>query len=492
MHGNVSRLADILSQLGLTSRHLAEILNVHYSLVSKWLNNKRPLKYNSAYLKNLVEVLISIDTPRNVSTVRAILRETYPDADLSTPEKVAVYLLNYLASDDPDARLNSIEEVDPRQVYARAKIDIYRKFSGRRDALMRLLDTAIALSPGQELMLFSEETLSWHIDDEAFRREWLEKHKEILHLGNRVTMLHTVDRQEEHLLHTITQWLPLHLTGMTTAYYLPEYSDSIFKPSLSILRNRAVMSGITATGFSDMLYTYYTSAPHFVREAELMFDGLLANSRPLFEKLERDNITRNMLDAAYRKDNSYNFSGLPLKLALDSEDFSGVLRENEISGEQYDRCTAFFSKYQDVLLDTMETAFTRQILDLAVLERGVSEGSAVSEFNWITEKNLFVSPRYFKRGLRGLVERLQRNPKFSIALVNDYALPHVRKVSLLIKENTITIANSRAEKTPCPLVIKEPSIIHTFFKYFSHYWDSIPRIQRDRENVVHRLNHLAE
>jgi hypothetical protein len=481
-----------MGQLGLTSRHLAEMLNVHYSLVSKWLNNKRPLKYNSLHLKSVVNVLVSVENSRKSSILRAILREAYPGTDLSTDEKIAAYLSNYLASDNREIfERDLIDSIDPRRVSGRAKVDIYQKNTGRRDALMRLLDTAIALAPGQELLLFSEESPAWYIDDENFRSAWLEKYKEILRRGTRVTMIHTVDRQENHLLFMIAQWLPLHLTGKTKAFYYPTYSNSIFKPSLSILRNQVAMFGMTVLNLSDTLYTYYSSAPSLVKHFELLFEGLLANSRPLFEKVGGGNITQNILNAAQHRDIGYNFSGLPLALALDGEDFCAVLRENAVNDEKYTQCMDFFLKYRDFLRETTAVSPMKQILDFTVLEEGVCRGSTVNDFNWIAGGNLFVSPQYFRRGLSGLARRLKETPNFSLALIDDYAMPHLRNVSLHVKENTIVVADSCMEKTLCPLIIKEPTIIQAFFKYFAHYWDSIPRIQRDRENVFRRLEQLG-
>jgi hypothetical protein len=490
--GDVSHLYDVISQLGLTSRDLAKIVNVHYSLVSKWLNNKRPLKYNSPHLKNLVGALLSVDNPQHHATLKNILRETYPEADLSTREKMEVYLSSFLTSDRPrHEEMNLLVEINPGNVYARAKVDIYRKNSGRREALIRLLDTAIALSPGQELMLFSEESMAWHMEDLNFRELWLEKHMDVLRRESHVIMVHTVDRQASSLLHTITQWLPLHLTGKTTAYYRPEYSNSVFKPSLSILRGHAAMSGITADGFSDALYTYYSSDPHIVRQFEVMFAGLLANCRTMFEKLDEDNITSNMLGAAGRRESGYNFSGLPVNLSLDQESFCELLMENGISGERRGKCIDFFIKHRESLLATLTTCSLNQMLDLSVMEQAVFEGSNISEFNWIAGGNLTISPKYFKKGILGLVKLLSENSNFSLALISEYPFPHVRNVALSIKENTIAVANSRVHDTPCPLIMKEPTIVRTFYQYFERLWSSIPRIQRDRESVIRRLNQLA-
>jgi hypothetical protein len=483
----------VLAQMELTSRDLAEVLNVHYSLVSKWLNNKRPLKYNSLHLKNLVDALISIDSPHKGVTLKTIMREAYPEADLTASEKIAVYLSSYLASDNPQNRdRNLLDNIDPGRVLAKAKMDIYRKNSGRRDALMRLLDTAILLSPGQELLLFSEETPSWHMEDDDFRKLWLEKHKDILRLNNHVTMVHTVDRQAPHLLHTITQWLPLHLTGKTTALYHQEYSNSIFKPTLSILCNRAVLSGMTAEGFSDSLYTYYSSDPHLVGQFELFFAGLLANCRPMFEKTGEESATQNILSDAQRNDDSYAFSFLPLKMVIDIETFCEFLRENGVTGGKYDRCVSFFLKYRESFLNSLAVCETRQIMDISTIEQNMKEGISISEFNWIVGGNLTVTPKYFRRGLQGLIKLLEGNKNFSLALITEFALPHVKNVTLSVKENVTAIANSRVQGTQYPLIMKEPTVVRTFYQYFERYWSSIPRIQRERTNVIRRLEQLVK
>jgi hypothetical protein len=220
----------------------------------------------------------------------------------------------------------------------------------------------------------------------------LEKNREVLRRGNRIIMLHTVDRQPMQLLYSITQWLPLHLTGKTIAYYYPEYSNSIFKPSISLIRNHAVMTGMTVDGYSETLFTYYSSDPNLVKHFEILFRGLLAVCHPLYER-ECGNITQKLLESAARHEPSYSFSPLPLTLALDIATFSEVLRENGISGEKYGQSVDFFQK-QKALLTALEKCAMYQILNLSMLERGVTEGIRSSELNWIIGSNLFVSAEY--------------------------------------------------------------------------------------------------
>ncbi len=87
MKEKASHLSEILSRFGLKNKDLADMLNVHYSLVSKWLNNKRPIRYNSEHLRKLTEVLISLDGPNHLANLRMVLLDNYPEADLRAQGK---------------------------------------------------------------------------------------------------------------------------------------------------------------------------------------------------------------------------------------------------------------------------------------------------------------------------------------------------------------------------------------------------------------------
>jgi hypothetical protein len=199
-----------------------------------------------------------------------------------------------------------------------------------------------------------------------------------------------------------------------------------------------------------------------------------------------------MLAAAERKADSYNFSGLPVNLALSMESFGEVLAENNVTGDKFERCMNFFLMHKEKLFSSMTNCAMNQMLDIYVMEQGVREGSPISGFNWIVGGNLMISPNHFKQGLLELTRLLRENKNFSLALIDDYALPHVRSVSLQIKENTIAVANSRVEGTPCPMIMKEPTIVQAFYQYFKRYWSSIPRIQREKSSVINRLEQLAD
>jgi hypothetical protein len=68
----------------------------------------------------------------------------------------------------------------------------------------------------------------------------------------------------------------------------------------------------------------------------------------------------------------------------------------------------------------------------------------------------------------------------------------VQEISLYIKKHTVTAVNSCVDGTPCPLIMQESTIVHAFYQYFDHYWESISRIQREREGVLNQLSQLVQ
>lgn len=489
---DLTNLGLILSALRLTSRNLAEMLNVHYSLVSKWLNRKRPLRQNTDYMKRIVDIILNIDTPNRYAVVRSLLLDVYPDADLSGRENIAVYLSSFLSTEAPTAAdIDKWDMPDYSKISSRFKVDVYLKEAGRQSGLLRLIDSALTLSPNQELLLYGRESMGWQMDYPEFQKHWLQKHMEVLRKGNKLTILHTVDRPPEELLFSLMHWIPLHLTRRTEAYYLPDYTDSTLRTSITVLRGRAAIAGVSADGFDGEMASYYTTDPGAVKRMENCFFALRQNSVPLFISPEGEQATTMALDMSIRKYDSFVYSSLPLQYGLESTDYGRLLKENNIEGEDYARCMIFFEQDKSHLFSVLDTRQTQVFLLKEMLESGLSEGVYVSGFNWIAGRCLFIPPDLVRVALQGYCKTLEHYPDFSVALLDSPPLPHMPQVNLIVKENTAVLANAIWPEVPGPLFIREPTIVMAFYRYFEKILRSIPKISRNKQYTVTRLQELA-
>ncbi len=486
-------LARLLSSMELTSRDLAEMLHVHYSLVSKWLHQKRPLKQNSDHLKNLVSIVMSLDEPNHYSTIQSILTDTYPGVDFGRKENLRVYLSSFITADnDTPPGKEWWDSSNPRKIDHSAKLDVYVNDQGRQAALMRLLDSAAVLAPRQELMFFSDEAANWLLDYPDFKALWYAKHGEQLDLGNRTTIIHTINQQPSTIVHSITQWLPFHLMGRTKAYYFPRYFDNTFHYSLMVLKEHAAVMGLTAGSLPEPTGTYYSTDNLIVKQAEAMFERILDQSKPLFEELsaERNYIRHHEL--TQKKDDSYLYLYMPLELGLCDEDLGMLLRQNGIAGEGFDSSMSFFRDQRERLLNTLDTSTRRLIVNTEQLERNYMKGVPFEGFNLMTGEQILIFPEYIKKLLHGYAEVINSFDNLSIALVDDDLIADMPKIRLIIKKHSHIIASNVSPEISSPHIMKEPTLVMSFFTYFDDFWKSIPLICRDRDAVIGRLRKLCD
>lgn len=488
-----TNLETLMRAMRINSRSLSEMLNVHYSLVSKWLNGKRPLKQNSAYLKQIVEIMLNLDKPNNFSTIKLILSECYPAEDINFRDNMAVYLSHYLATDNPAAaNTASWDAVDRSKISHRCKLDVYMNASGRQSALFRLLDSALALPGGQEILVYGRESVKWRTSKNSF--DYLSilqaKQLETLKKGNHFTVLHTMDRGDDELVQNILHWVPIHLTGKTRALYIPEYTDSPIKTSVTILKGKSVMFGISSDSQSSMLTTYYSTDMPVVNKAEEYFDSLRAGSIPLFENGSSEDTTNLSLQLSARSGNSFQYCTLPFQFCFGSCDFRRLFMENKIESDVFSNAMTFCELDQKRLLSSLDSRSTRLLIPYTQLEKALDEGARVSYCNWLTGKSLYVSPDMVRLICRRLCRALDSTPNLSVALVRDFPLENARNLTLLTKENFAFLVNMASDDVPGPLIIKEPTIVMSLYHYIDKVWRATPKIHKEKESVIQILQKL--
>jgi hypothetical protein len=173
-------------------------------------------------------------------------------------------------------------------------------------------------------------------------------------------------------------------------------------------------------------------------------------------------------------------------------DFDHFLEENGVESEVYANCMIFFERDKSALLSVLDSKETHVFLLKETLEKGLGEGVYVSGFNWLAGgRRLVVTPSMMRKALRGYCETLERYENFSVALLDEPPLTYMPLTSLIVKENVAVLANAIWPDVPGPLVIREPTIIMAFYKYFEKFWRTTPKISRDKKFTINRLLDLA-
>jgi hypothetical protein len=159
----------------------------------------------------------------------------------------------------------------------------YYGIEGKRNAVIRFLSAVLKEDAPQTLLLFSEEEISWLYEDNEFAKKWAALLINVLMKGNRIKIIHSVNRNLNELLQAIAKWIPVYASGAIEPYYYPKIRDGLFQRTLFIApETAAVISNSVKQQTADML-NIYIDDKNAVSALTKDFDNLLHTCKPLMQ-----------------------------------------------------------------------------------------------------------------------------------------------------------------------------------------------------------------
>lgn len=308
------RLDFLLRLTNVSSSALARAISYDQSYISKLRSGKRKLPRNREFFDLAVPYLAK---NLNTEQQRRMFSEVILDGN-PAPEKrqqVEKLLMQWLCAEDgadgdsvyrllldassltrgrlKAAAAHPVPRVgepaaasDPASVGA---LPFYGN-EGKRSAVELFLSRLCATGKAHSLLLYSDEDMSWLYEDEAFARRWSALLAELLQLGGRIKMIHTVSRNVTEMLEAVQKWMPLYLTGRIEPYFCPRLRDGVYRRSLFVARGHsALVSNSVMTGTEGMVNLLFDE-PRVVAAFESEFENYFTLCRPLMQvyRSERD------------------------------------------------------------------------------------------------------------------------------------------------------------------------------------------------------------
>ena len=489
---NMSQLGLIMDTFGVTGRELGDLLHVDYSLVSKWRTGKR--KITAQYLEKIVEYFLTLDSRSNYKRISDILKKYYPHVTLDSLVVMRELLSKWLMDSRKfAANEHSYYQLDS-DTYS-VQFEVYKNNTGRRKAIIRFLDFVMSLPPGQEILLLTQEEVTWLIEDKNFLTFWRNSLKEIIKKGHHITIIHTVDRQLDFLFPFLTEWIPLHITGKTTSRYFPKYVDKMFDRTMFIIKDQAVLASMKANNFSKVSYTFLYTDPFTVQEFQARFEALYSSSADLFKFYtieEVEDLEKIILEAEQIPGNCYIYSALPALEIMSQPLLYEILVANNFEQKEIRNYMSYHRFLRKMLAGQAEKCFYRQIIDILQLERAIKHNN-ITLYN--PGKPINIPVKLFIQYLEELIQLIDQYPQYEIALVTEQPIPSLEKISVKIKQNAFVAASTvygyngyNVNKNS--LYSNEMTIINAFYEYMDNIWNEIPRIQRDKKWVGENLANL--
>ena len=187
-------------------------------------------------------------------------------------------------------------------------ISAFYGVEGKRSAVIQFLSAALAAKEPSTLLLFSDEPTDWMTADREFADKWAKLMAAILARGSCITIIHTISRDLDEMLHAITQWMPLYMSGSIEPYFYPKKRDGIFKRTLFIAPGIAAVASSSVGSSCEQAVNLLFGDKSAIAAHEHEYRQYLALCKPLmriFTARDKDTCFETMLEFEHEKSDAF-------------------------------------------------------------------------------------------------------------------------------------------------------------------------------------------
>ncbi len=494
-----SRLALLIQMLGITGNDLANSLGIDPSLISKWKHNRRRVPGRSDTMRHIADYLLTIDEEQDGRALKPLLTALSKGKQPAHDEAVDLLTQWLMESNQadwfPDVENSTQVRLDQNSYVC--QMEVFRGLAGRRIATLRFLDKIMALPADRQLLLMTQEDISWVDSDPDFREQFKKRLDAWVSTGHQLEVIHWIDRKPEHLNSIVQHWLPLHLDSQVNAWYYPVYEDLHLPFTLIVVPGYLALEGSMTNWAPEDYHTLLFSDQATVRQCEWMFRKIQKDCTLLVENYqprETQQIINRFAESWQQVGNKVISlqSNLPLTLGLPREKLDQVLIDNHFDSSSRERLLQLWFTYGCSCHPGRPAGNrVRLIHHYEASEKILSQQEYTDELlSSLAGKTVKVKVQYYRDMLLTMAQAVKEDDSYEIALARSDIFNRSVWPNYLVVSNTfLTVWGSKAGQNQ--LFAREATLVHAFEHYFNERWQQIPRINRDRQIVADQLIELA-
>ena len=483
-----------MDNFAISGKDLSSLLHIDSSLVSKWRSGKRSLKPNSVYTTLIIKHVMALDNNNQYAKIRMMLSQEYVSIFKSSEHEIALFLKDWLTSSKEirESKRDYFEEI--RNLRGASLLTSYTMSgsNGRRQAVQFFLKYAQHLSPGAEIWYYSTENSKWFFENNEFLSEWLMRCTSLLSEDNKIRIIHPLVSSYESLTSTLLTWMPLHMTGRTTAYFVPKNKDEELLYTFYLIKDHLALYNWSTRQPMRELNTYITHEAQFVKDIEVILQNHFAQSTRIFEYFSyetKDDYINSLISYMEKDANEYHWSPAVLICGLSEELLREILSENEFAGDELEATLEKLTLIS-LLGNKSQHCF---IIDLEGLREWLLKDTvALNEMSFTVGRTITIRHGLFLRLLTEALDVIGKNERMKMCLAHTDQLRRLGHVEVIAKDNTRIHFSSTLEEKPRVLVAREPTVVTAIYSYFEELWNTTPYISKNKEYVTKQITKLID
>ena len=484
-----SRLDQLLKVFGVSGKDLSKIIHVDEALISKWRRGKRALKSGSVSAEKIAEYFISIDRQNNFSKLKKLLSVNYKDTPFSSESEISVYLKTWLSGlgggEDEDIAFESLRNNPDVAITISYH---FKKNSGRRAAVRFFNEYAETHQNSTEIVIFTTEDGSWFYEDDEFRANWKEQYFTLLNMGMIVKIIHPVNRSYHDTANSIVSWLPLHLTGKTADYYIPNYTDDPIHYTYFLIPGQLVLIGSSSKNYTKNIDTWITNDEKVLSNSSKIMQEYLNRSKPLFSRYymdSREQYTNELIGIIQRRNTRFFYSTIPQYVPLSDELLEEIFIQSNLNLEE-GAIKKSIETYKLLARLNMNIP-SRYIISLQSLKHSLlCDKIELHIMSYLSGFEVIINQELYRKIVKESFKSIEDKSFVEIGLFID-ANDDFEDISVLAQENTGVQFFGNRISHPFVMILHETTFIVAVMEHIKTIWKGIPAIMKDKEYIYQQI-----
>ncbi len=489
-----SHLGMLMENFGISGKDLAAMLHIDSSLVSKWRSGKRPLRPNSVYTNQIIRYAMELDRAYEYARLRMLMAEDYVNIFKVTASELSMFLKDWLTAPvgKDDKSLGYFDGVSSLKSTEKYTTYSLQGEHGRSQAAQLLIRYARQMPVGAEIWLYTNEVPDLSNDETAgFAEHWRTSILSVISEGCSLKIIHSLNRSYETLAEDLINWLPVHMTGRTEAFFIPHYKEEKLRHTYILLKDQIAVYNRRLAASEKTVNTFITYDTPLVKDVENIMTDFFGRSVKIFRKMSYDT-TDSGYDVLsqlmqYRSNHYYKGALMPSGY-YSYELLRDILIENGFSGEELEQHIERTSRIGRLgKRSDLSIFFSPEYVERS-LERG---GITVYDMSFFSGRNIVVGRDLYIRMINEFADYVAANDNVHICVYQPGFFKVLTGIEAVFKESYASFGKV-TEDSALTMYTDEMTTAMSLYKYFEDKWNSIPYVCRDKAYVLGRVRKIID
>ncbi|KUO51164.1 MAG: hypothetical protein APF76_16875 [Desulfitibacter sp. BRH_c19] len=487
---------------------LARNVSLDPSFVSRLRRGIRTPAKNENYIKKMAEYFakncsaeyqktILFETIKNTSRLMPEYSETIAnllykwfseeEADNSKPiENFLEGFKNFSFKKAPQAAAIDVSNISENNAY---KEEVLYGIEGKQNAVIQFLSLVLKNKSPQTLLLHSDEDMEWLTGNREFTVKWASLLSHIIMRGNKIKIIHTVNRSLDEMFSAIKQWVPIYMTGTIEPYYYPKTRDGVFRRTLFVAPDTAAVVSTSIGNGTKNTANFLITDKRAIMALTDEYNDFLGLCRPLmqiftpFSKGEYLTVLSEFEDEGANriiKTDALSSITIPLDVAESIH--------SRIESDTKDKLLAYHRRRIKDFEDSLQKHSFTEIITIPDLEN-IKEGKVMINFSdMLGDTPLFYTTMEISRHFQNIIRLLQASENYNVHLANTNHLPGCM---LYVKED-IGVLVGKSSIPSVIFAINENNMTAAFWDYMNLMINKSPKDKRHKKQTIAELEAMVE